>query len=211
MRSESHIDTVGVISSINPARGPYTGNTLVTILADSPLCADDDDVVVTVGGVLAKVQSQSHESIVVITGAATDDIVDQPVGVIVKSNAFGVSRKTNAFIYQTGMCLLSYACTKLINAVAQFTVTPSNGPEAGNNTVVIQTIDSNMWLGNNDINEVLVGNQQATIVSQEHTAVTVMIPPGVGVSDVIVRSSVFGDAFLFRAYTYNTGILLIVS
>jgi hypothetical protein len=83
-------------------------------------------------------------------------------------------------------------------------IAPNAGPTAGGNQAVI----SGTSLGSgSDINRVLFGSVEATIVSQSTTQVVVVVPASAeGAVSISTRSASRGEVTLAAAYTYTVGM-----
>ena len=89
---------------------------------------------------------------------------------------------------------------------AQFVITPNNGPKAGGNQLHIQSTDDDLWLGDEDIDLVMIGSTCAHIVSQTRTGVIVTAPSGHNTNTVSVHSIAYGAVSQQNMYTYNPGM-----
>lgn len=110
----------GTINNVDPAVGPVLGQARVTI-SGSSLGSGSDITAVLVKGVAATIVSQTPNSVIVTTGAATQGQGD----VEVRSLSFGVARRVNAYLYNdTSAPLPSFTFNNI-----QYAVLDSAAPE----------------------------------------------------------------------------------
>ena len=96
----------GRIVSVSPNRGPFTGGTLVTITAATPICSGEADaVVVTLGGIAAKITHQDSLYIIVSTPEASRTCTN--CDVVVTSATYGKAVASKIFTYQGGIAQTS--------------------------------------------------------------------------------------------------------
>jgi len=162
---------------VTPSSGSWLGGYPV-IVSGANLCDGTDVTNVTICGVsVSSIDSQSATQVVVTAGAGTPGLGD----VRIYSSSYGMTVKSNAFLY--------------------FEVAPTDGPNAGGNTLTI----TNGVLGDgSDITNVLVGGVAATITDQGENWVTITMPAhATGTVDIAIQSASLGETLLSSAYAYN--------
>ena len=176
----------GVITSINPATGPYAGGNLITITGTG-LGNGSDITSVLLGGVQASIASQTASTVVVKVPFIGNDTT---VNITVISVSTGTTRASDTYTINP---------QGIIN-----NVTPNNGPFAGGGYITITGIH----LGNgSDITSVTFGNAAATIISQSSSIVVVQLPPtassSAGSVVLSINSTSYGSTQLRSTFTYN--------
>eukprot|EP00698_Gefionella_okellyi_P010305 TRINITY_DN2665_c0_g3_i2.p1 TRINITY_DN2665_c0_g3~~TRINITY_DN2665_c0_g3_i2.p1 ORF type:complete len:3735 (+),score=895.51 TRINITY_DN2665_c0_g3_i2:675-11207(+) len=176
----------GTISSVIPVNGPIAGGFTVTILGSSQIGSGSDITSVTLCGTAATtIGAQTTSSVTVVAPASSP--TTGPV--VVGSVSRGLQTKSNAFTYNAAGSISS--------------LSPNNGPLAGGNSV---TILSGSSIGSgDDITQVTLAGQVATITGQTSASVTVVAASAsvAGAGDVVLFSTSLGNASLVNGYIYN--------
>jgi hypothetical protein len=175
-----------VVAALNPAAGPLTGGTTVTITGTGLANA----LAVKFGGNLATIQSDSPTQLVVTSPVGAAGTVDVTV-----ITAGGTSTTSAADLF-------TYAVAPTVARVS-----PAAGPVAGNTTVTITGTNlATAWA-------VRFGTTLATIVSNTGTQLVVSSPAGVaGTVDITVATAggtsatSAADQFTYVAVPTVTGI-----
>eukprot|EP00698_Gefionella_okellyi_P016627 TRINITY_DN4765_c0_g1_i8.p1 TRINITY_DN4765_c0_g1~~TRINITY_DN4765_c0_g1_i8.p1 ORF type:complete len:2726 (-),score=573.81 TRINITY_DN4765_c0_g1_i8:194-8371(-) len=174
---------IGYITLLSPNNGRISGGNVV-VIGGNGIGSGSDITSVTFNGLTATIQSQTATSVTILAPA-------QPAGtvaVLVRSTLFDAATLANAYTYNQVGSLLS--------------VTPTNGPAAGGNTV---TIMASTAVGNGvDITAVVVQGVAATIVGQTSLSVTVVLAASsVGWAPISVISASYDNTTATGLYKCN--------
>lgn len=195
---EAQENPAGGIDSVFPTKGPYRGNSLVTITGHQLCGLGVSDIAhVSIKGVkVDKVLSASPESVVVRTGSLEGSEKLPGVGdVAVVSHSKGLTKSKHLYEYK--------------QAPLAYQVEPDNGAHSGGTEITIQ---GQNLCSNHDKEEltVQVCDQPAKNVkcvdSSAVSATTDRFDPehsSGSACDVLVQSSIFGESKAATAFTYR--------
>jgi len=181
-----HYNAPGTIASVAPTSGVHSGGFSVTITGTNLCDGTVDDV--------TRVQLAGVDASAVLSASATQIVVTAGAGlggsgaVVVESGIYGRMAKANAFTYTGG---------------GSYTISTNRGSASGGNAVTLTFEDVG---GGVNITNVLCNGQPVTIVSQDGTSVTFLMPGAfweLTTVDITIQSDAHGQRTYTDAYTYR--------